>query len=129
MPKSIEADARTGGAALERVVYSAEEIATRALFVMIGATPHTEWLDGVLERDRSGFIVTGNDLGRLGNTEQLPDETAVNEYKLTELSDIFIALQDDRKGLEKALHQHAHELLEKERVEEAWMTLLAFNAR
>ena len=29
MPKSIEADARTGGAALERVVYSAEEIATR----------------------------------------------------------------------------------------------------
>ena len=86
-------------------------------------------VDGLPADIRNSRVLTGNDLGRLGNTEQLPDETAVNEYKLTELSDIFIALQDDRKGLEEALHRHAHELLEKERVEEAWMTLLAFNAR
>jgi thioredoxin reductase (NADPH) len=35
---------------------------SRALFVFIGADPHTEWLDGVLALDRSGFILTGRDL-------------------------------------------------------------------
>jgi thioredoxin reductase (NADPH) len=29
------------------------------LFVFIGAAPHTEWLDGVVTRDRRGFIPTG----------------------------------------------------------------------
>ncbi|HEY5927691.1 MAG TPA: FAD-dependent oxidoreductase [Kofleriaceae bacterium] len=39
-----------------------DRIATPALFVMIGAMPHTDWLPGVVERDRNGFIVTGDDL-------------------------------------------------------------------
>jgi thioredoxin reductase (NADPH) len=29
---------------------------------MIGAEPHTDWLDGVVERDEAGFIITGTDL-------------------------------------------------------------------
>jgi len=33
-----------------------------ALFVMIGGEPRTEWLDGVLERDRFGYVLTGRDL-------------------------------------------------------------------
>jgi thioredoxin reductase (NADPH) len=32
------------------------------LFVFIGAAPRTEWLDGVLARDRLGFLPTGPDL-------------------------------------------------------------------
>lgn len=32
-----------------------------ALFVFIGAVPHTEWLDGVVELDAHGFIVTGRE--------------------------------------------------------------------
>ena len=39
-----------------------ERIQTEGLFVMIGAEPHTEWLDGTLQRDQAGFILTGNDL-------------------------------------------------------------------
>ena len=39
-----------------------EVVFTSALFVMIGALPHTDWLDGVVERDRTGFLVTGPDL-------------------------------------------------------------------
>ena len=35
---------------------------TGYLFVFIGAAPCTEWLDGVVERDRKGFVVTGPDL-------------------------------------------------------------------
>ncbi|MDQ7907808.1 FAD-dependent oxidoreductase [Phytohabitans sp. ZYX-F-186] len=32
------------------------------LFVFIGAEPHTGWLDGLVERDAQGFVVTGPDL-------------------------------------------------------------------
>jgi thioredoxin reductase (NADPH) len=39
-----------------------EHVHATHLFVFIGATPHTEWLSGVLERDERGFILTGSDL-------------------------------------------------------------------
>jgi thioredoxin reductase (NADPH) len=39
-----------------------ETVPAGALFVLIGATPHTEWLAGILSRDRHGFILTGADL-------------------------------------------------------------------
>jgi thioredoxin reductase (NADPH) len=32
------------------------------LFIFIGATPRTEWLEGALARDERGFIVAGSDL-------------------------------------------------------------------
>jgi thioredoxin reductase (NADPH) len=35
-----------------------------ALFVFIGAEPHTEWLDGVLCRDPKGFLITGANLSK-----------------------------------------------------------------
>jgi thioredoxin reductase (NADPH) len=34
----------------------------RLVFVLIGALPHTGWLDGVLQRDARGFVVTGADI-------------------------------------------------------------------
>jgi thioredoxin reductase (NADPH) len=34
----------------------------RALFVFIGASPHTEWLEGQLAADDAGFLLTGSDL-------------------------------------------------------------------
>ena len=37
-----------------------------ALFVFIGAQPRTDWLEGIVERDEHGFIVTGPDLLRDG---------------------------------------------------------------
>ncbi len=43
-----------------------EKVKGAALFVFIGALPHTDWLDGVVERDSHGFIITGNDLVRDG---------------------------------------------------------------
>ena len=33
-----------------------------ALFVFIGARPHTEWLDGTVALDEHGFVVTGRDI-------------------------------------------------------------------
>ena len=43
-----------------------ETVAATSLFIFIGAIPRTEWLDGVVERDDRGFIVTGPDLKRVG---------------------------------------------------------------
>ncbi|MEO0572846.1 MAG: FAD-dependent oxidoreductase [Bacteroidota bacterium] len=39
------------------------EIDTKALFIMIGAVPNTEWLTADLELDKNGFIRTGGELG------------------------------------------------------------------
>jgi thioredoxin reductase (NADPH) len=36
-----------------------EEVAADALYVMIGAEPHTDWLAGTLARDDQGYILTG----------------------------------------------------------------------
>lgn len=43
-----------------------ETVPATALFVYIGAEPHTDWLDGVVERDVRGFICTGPALARGG---------------------------------------------------------------
>ncbi|MBV8902432.1 MAG: FAD-dependent oxidoreductase [Acidobacteriia bacterium] len=41
---------------------SSYEAETGGLFIFIGAQPKTEWLDGIVERDSRGFILTGQDL-------------------------------------------------------------------
>jgi len=33
---------------------------TRALFIMVGATPNTEWLSGLVDLDDKGFVITGS---------------------------------------------------------------------
>jgi thioredoxin reductase (NADPH) len=39
-----------------------EQVPTSHMFIFIGAQPRTDWLDGVLERDQRGFLLTGPDL-------------------------------------------------------------------
>jgi thioredoxin reductase (NADPH) len=48
-----------------------------ALFIMIGGQPHTGWLDGVVQRDRAGYVLTGRDL--------LRDNRAPAKWPLTRL--------------------------------------------
>jgi thioredoxin reductase (NADPH) len=40
-----------------------QTVDARALFVFIGATPHTAWLGDLLELDEDGFILTGSETG------------------------------------------------------------------
>jgi thioredoxin reductase (NADPH) len=49
-----------------------ETLRTNALFIFIGALPHTEWLEGVVERDSHGFILTGPDLEKQGGGGHRP---------------------------------------------------------
>lgn len=72
-------------------------------------------------------VLTGNDLAQLAGVTEIPNETDVNEYKLLELSDLFLTLEDEPAKLELALHQRAKELINQNDMEGAWMTLLSFN--
>jgi len=49
-----------------------ERLATGHLFVFLGATPHTDWLDDQVACDERGFILTGADL----------DETHLRDWPL-----------------------------------------------
>ena len=57
-----------GQKSLEKITFeetSTGEITTlptKALFIFIGAEPHTAWLNGIVERDTKGFILTDSDL-------------------------------------------------------------------
>ncbi|MFQ3336876.1 MAG: flavin reductase (DIM6/NTAB) family NADH-FMN oxidoreductase RutF [Flavobacteriales bacterium] len=83
--------------------------------------------DSIPEDIRNSEILSGNDLGKLGGIEQLPDETDVNDHKLIELADLFVDLEDDQEKLELELHKLAKQELKEDKLKEAWMTLLAFN--
>jgi flavin reductase (DIM6/NTAB) family NADH-FMN oxidoreductase RutF len=48
-------------------------------------------------------ILTGNDLGMLANVEELPNETDVNEYKLIELSELFVKFEDNPAAIRKRI--------------------------
>jgi len=39
-----------------------ETVPATSLFIFIGAEPCTDWLNGFIERDARGFILTGQDL-------------------------------------------------------------------
>jgi thioredoxin reductase (NADPH) len=43
-----------------------ERVPASAMFIFIGASPRTEWLADLIERDEHGFILTGPDLIRDG---------------------------------------------------------------
>ena len=54
----------------DRQTGESEEIAAKAMFLFIGAVPHSDMVAGVVECNRSGFILTGTDLLRNGARPQ-----------------------------------------------------------
>ena len=59
-----EIGALHGDAHLEAIeTKNGERIETRALFVMIGAAPHTDWLGEHVRLDDRGFVLTGEAVG------------------------------------------------------------------
>jgi thioredoxin reductase (NADPH) len=65
----------------DRETQEEEKVDAGALFIFIGQTAHTEWLEGLVQLDERGFILTGEDLGPLKgwNVERdpLPLESSV----------------------------------------------------
>jgi thioredoxin reductase (NADPH) len=54
----------------DRDTKATETLPVAALFIMIGAEPHTGWLAGCVDRDERGFLLTGRDLLRNGRPPQ-----------------------------------------------------------
>jgi flavin reductase (DIM6/NTAB) family NADH-FMN oxidoreductase RutF len=119
-PFKIDQVARLGGDWYARVRPGLFEVAKPNVKIGIG-------VDQIPNDIRFSKILTGNHLGQLGNMEILPDETSVNEYKLTELADLFIEFENDQASLEIELHKRAATLLDAGEVQQAWLTLLTFN--
>lgn len=76
-------------------------------------------IDSIPENIRRSKILTGNDLGLLGNVERLPDQASIDEF--SNRYEVKAALQHG----EVALHQLAHQYLKDENVTDAWKVLLA----
>jgi len=79
-------------------------------------------VDQIPKEIKNSKILTGNDLGKLGNVEKLPSTEEVRAF-----------IQGNKNGLEEILrenntekiHQKAQEYLNKNDVESGWKTLLA----
>jgi len=89
------------------------ELDARALFVFIGADPHTDWLKGMLALDRSGFILTGHDIPAL---ERLPLETsmagvfAVGDVRSGSIKRVASAVGEGSMAVRLVQEQLAHQL-------------------
>ena len=82
-------------------------------------------VDNIPSRIRNSYILSGNDLGMLGNIESIPSVEEVNSYKEENytIKEILNFTVEDEEAREN-LHYRAKELLKKGRVNEAWKTLL-----
>ncbi len=104
-----------GAGRLERVVVENVTTAARhaltasALFVLIGAEPHTDWLAGSIELDSQGFIVTGPELSRHARQRAAWEKLTRDPYLLeTSLPGVFAA-GDVRSGSVKRVASAAGE--------------------
>jgi flavin reductase (DIM6/NTAB) family NADH-FMN oxidoreductase RutF len=83
-------------------------------------------VDSIPYAIRNSKVLTGNNLGQLGNVEVLPTDKAIEAYAQTdEMKELFDATIGDNRTRELQLHLKAKHLLDEDRVEEAWMVLLA----
>ena len=102
--------ARAGGSYYSRAKDSFFEIPKPILQKGIG-------IDQIPEKVRNSRVLTGNDLGQLGNVERLPEISDVNKF-----------LQDYPQYMTSKInekHKFAQEFLKKNDVESAWKVLLS----
>lgn len=74
---------------------------------------------------RNSSILTGNNLGRLGNTEVIPAPDEVNAYKTApQVAQLLAKYNNDPEALRKELEELGKKLLEENQVLAAWKVLL-----
>ena len=86
-------------------------IASRALFIMIGAAPNTVWLDGLLDLDDKGFILTGRDAGEDfdGYATSCPGVYAVGDIRSGSVKRVASAVGEGSVVV-SAVHRHLDSL-------------------
>lgn len=82
-------------------------------------------VDQIPDSIRYSNILSGNDLGKLGNIEQLPTAKEVAEMtQLDRIKKIITTHADNAQQKKTALHEHAKVLIEDGKVLEAWKILM-----
>lgn len=85
-------------------------------------------VDQMPERIRESSLLTGNNLGRLGNIATLPTTEEIEEFaKTPEIEELLLRFRNDFESLENHLHQRAQEYLKENQLYKAWLTLLQAN--
>lgn len=82
-------------------------------------------IDNIPERIRFSKILTGNNLGQLGNADVLPTEDEILKMKNSEAMKAIIHSSKQKDEIENIIHLQAKRLLDEGKVEEAWKTLLS----
>ena len=83
-------------------------------------------VDSIPSAIRNSNILTGNNLGQLGNVEHLPSDEEVAQFQSDpELKQILDSTVGDKSNREREIHQYARKLLKVGRVEEAWKAILS----
>lgn len=75
----------------DRVTGTDETVPAQYLFLFIGAAPRTDWLDGFVERDEHGFVVTGPDLVVDGKAPSGWDRERLPHHLETSVPGVFAA--------------------------------------
>lgn len=81
-------------------------------------------VDALPRSVRLSTVLTGNDLGKLGNTEMLPLQIEIEEFMQHHRINAIFRLHVDPIERREALHLYAKEQLEKGKVHKAWKALL-----
>ncbi len=82
-------------------------------------------VDAIPYQIRNSKVLTGNNLGQLGNVSALPTDEEVDDYaQEPEIKELLDATIGDSQTREVQLHLKAKALLEGGRVDEAWKVLL-----
>ena len=110
----IDLVARAGGSFYSRAKDGFFEILKPIATLGIG-------VDAIPEHIRNSTILTGNDLGILGNSETLPTPEDVSTY----MSEAKKACPHIEKASTEDMHKKAQEYLQKGNVDIAWKILLA----
>ena len=80
--------------------------------------------DNLPSRLKNSFILSGNDLGKLASIDVIPSTEEVTKFQENpDIAHILHTTSDDEEAREE-LHYHAKALLEKNKIKEAWCTLL-----
>jgi flavin reductase (DIM6/NTAB) family NADH-FMN oxidoreductase RutF len=82
-------------------------------------------IDAIPEPIKNSKVLTGNNLGRLGNVEQLPTQTEIKAFRQNpEIQSLYAKFEQQPNELEKALHELAQNYLEKKEIITAWKVLM-----
>ncbi|MBK0378365.1 flavin reductase family protein [Mucilaginibacter segetis] len=83
-------------------------------------------VDAIPYSIRNSKILSGNDLGKLGNVTALPGQADIDAYvQNDDIKELFDATIGDSQTRELQLHLKAKELLNHNMVDDAWKVLLA----